>query len=78
MRARYWKNQAALKGLEYDVENRARMRRGRAPETEFEGRMVSKELHHNPAQRDRGLLDFIEVWPHEHAAIDPRRRTGKP
>lgn len=39
------------------------------------GEIESMELHHNPAQRDGGLLDVEKVWPSEHADIDPFRRT---
>ena len=41
------------------------------------GKMESKELHHTPPQRDGGLFDFVEVWPEEHAKMDPNRKIGK-
>ena len=40
---------------------------------EEKGIWESKELHHNPAQKDGGFFDFIEVWPDEHAALDKFR-----
>ena len=39
----------------------------------------TKELHHRIAKRDGGTHDFdnlMEVWPDEHALIDPHRHTG--
>ena len=39
----------------------------------------TKELHHRVAKRDGGTHDFanlMEVWPDEHALIDPHRHTG--
>jgi hypothetical protein len=39
----------------------------------------TKELHHMVPRADGGTHDFsnlIEVWPDEHALIDPHRHTG--
>jgi hypothetical protein len=38
--------------------------------------LESKELHHPIPQRQGGK-EFIEVWPEEHARIDPCRRLKK-
>jgi RHS repeat-associated protein len=79
VRQRHWKNRANGAGLEdFAEENLDRMRRGRAPQRKSPrtGRIESKELHHTPPRRDGGLFDFEEVWPGEHAAVDPFRRTG--
>jgi len=35
------------------------------------------ELHHDPAQRDWGLFDVVELWPDEHAQADKYRQLGK-
>ncbi len=82
VRRRYWKNRAewakSNSSHKYGDENIPRMEKGLAPQrfnsrtAEFE----SMELHHDPAQRDGGLFDFIEVWPNEHAAVDPNRFVG--
>ena len=41
------------------------------------GKLESMELHHDPAQRDGGLFDFIKVWPDEHVKLDPKRYLGE-
>ncbi len=46
---------------------------------EIETRVESKELHHSDPRRNGGSNDgsnLKEVWPTEHAAIDPHRHTG--
>lgn len=78
VRQRYWKNKAEWakanpgKYTETQVE---RMEKGLAPQriNTSTGELESIELHHDPAQRDGGLFDFVEVWPEEHAKIDPKR-----
>lgn len=81
VRQRHWKNkahEANLSSHEYSDKNLKRMRRGLAPQrlNGSIGKLESLELHHNPPQRDGGLFDFIELWPDEHSAIDPKRYTG--
>ncbi len=55
------------------------MRQGLAPQrvNPFTGLLESKELHHTPPRREGGLFDVVPVWPDDHAAIDPLRRTGR-
>jgi hypothetical protein len=55
------------------------MEKGLAPQRfdQKTGLWESRELHHAPSQKDGGLFDFIEVWPDEHAAIDPNRYIRK-
>ncbi len=54
------------------------MEKGLAPQrASSTGKIESRELHHDPAQRDGGLFDFVEVWPDEHAKLDPKRCTEK-
>ncbi|MGE5196788.1 MAG: hypothetical protein ACM3JI_05605, partial [Anaerolineae bacterium] len=82
VRKRYWKNQALWAKSnphDYGAENIPRMEKGLAPQkwNDKKGMWENKELHHNPAQRDGGLFDFIEVWPEEHAALDPNRYIGR-
>ncbi len=79
VRKRYWKNQAALNPTKYDSENLARMQEGNAPQRFNETTRVweSMELDHTPPQRTGGLFDVQPVWPDEHAAVDPFRKTGK-
>jgi hypothetical protein len=53
------------------------MEKGLAPQNKNDlGELESMELHHIPPQKDGGLFDFIEVWPEEHAEIDPHRKLG--
>jgi hypothetical protein len=73
--ARYWKNSAseALDG-EYSSGNMARMRRGQAPLHDEVG--VPKELNHIVPRYQSGRHSFDnleEVWPCQHAAINPFR-----
>ncbi len=79
VRRRFWKNQAQCQPKEYSASELERMQKGLAPQrynpkTE---KLESKELHHIPPQRDGNLFKVVEVWPEEHAAIDPFRQTGK-
>jgi hypothetical protein len=75
VRQRYWKNEAAA-GRKETHENIQRMERGLAPQqiNPNTGKLESKELHHNPPQREGGLFKFSEVWPDEHRVIDKNRR----
>ena len=80
VRGRYWKNTAAaaMKN-EYSTVNLVRMRRGVAPLDEKIG--VSKELHHVVSRAEGGsnsMSNLAEVWPWEHAALDPFRYYGGP
>jgi len=79
VRARYWKNRALNSSEgEFSPENKVRMQKGLAPQrvNPQTGKTESMELHHDPPQRDGGMYDVVEVWPSEHAAIDPYRQTG--
>jgi hypothetical protein len=89
VRARYWRNEAELfkenpanpkysDPIKYTPDNIKRMEQGLAPQrfNDRTGQMEKVELHHTPPQREGGLFDFYEVWPDEHAALDPRRKLG--
>ncbi len=76
VRQRFWKNEAFLNGSAYSESNLLRMQKGLAPQrlNPNTGLMESMELHHHIVpQRNRGLFDFIKVWPDEHRALDPFR-----
>jgi hypothetical protein len=82
IRSRHWKNQAqwakSNPGHKYGDANIPRMEQGMAPQrfNPKTGQMESMELHHTPPQREGGLFDFVEVWPEEHAKLDPNRYMG--
>ena len=81
VRQRYWKNKAELAKSNpnpYGEHNISRMKKGLAPQrvNKETGKLESMELYHNPAQRDGGLFDVVEVWADEHAALDKCRHTG--
>lgn len=87
VRTRHWKNEALKhrqgspkKNLNYELteENLARMEKGLAPQKYNNDlkKWESIELHHDPARKDGGLFDFIEVTPQEHADMDPSRYLG--
>ncbi len=81
VRARYWKNRALWaksNSNDYGPANIARMEKGLAPRQfdDISQEWRTMELHHDPARRDGGLFDFIEVWPEEHAELDRFRRLG--
>jgi hypothetical protein len=40
-------------------------------------RMESCELSHEPTPRRKGGTEFVELWPEEHAAVDPNRKLGQ-
>jgi RHS repeat-associated protein len=76
----HWKDRAsnAIDG-EFSPNNMLRMRKGNAPQHDALG--VSMELHHVEPVRNGGSHDYqnlIEVWPWEHAAIDPYRFYNGP
>jgi len=79
VKQRYWKNRAEWaksnpSQTAYTNRDLDRMERGLAPQrVKDSGGLESKELHHNPPQRDGGLFDFEELWPDEHAQLDPSR-----
>lgn len=81
VRKRYWKNRAEWAKSnpnDYGAKNIQRMEQGLAPQKiDSHGGLISKELHHNPAQRDGGLFDFMECWPEEHAFLDQNRYIGQ-
>jgi hypothetical protein len=83
VRRRYWKNRAEFSKSNpdqvYGNHNIARMEKGLAPQrfNETTSKFETLELHHDPAQRDGGLFDFIEMWPEDHAQIDPYRILGE-
>jgi hypothetical protein len=89
IRSRYWQNRAAaVAPTEFGPQNLGAMRAGNPPSARVVVRnnatgqeqtiRVVKELHH--ARGGRGTpgfdtpVDLREVWPWEHAAIDPSRR----
>jgi RHS repeat-associated protein len=89
IRSRYWQNRAAAAApTEFGPQNLGAMRAGNPPSARVVVRnnatgqeqtiRVVKELHH--ARGGRGTpgfdtpVDLREVWPWEHAAIDPSRR----
>jgi|GEM_PF-937513 len=78
---RHWKARASGKDAieEWGAENVERMKRGRAPQRRNRetGELESMELHHHPVPRRHGGNEFIEVWPEEHARMDPYRRLKK-
>ncbi|MBS0651034.1 MAG: hypothetical protein JSR93_07730, partial [Verrucomicrobia bacterium] len=82
VRQRHWKNRAewakSNPNSPYGEDNIHRMENGLAPQrlNVKTGQLEKMELHHDPAQRDGGLFDFIEVWPEEHAQLDPKRFIG--
>ncbi|MDH0865432.1 RHS repeat-associated core domain-containing protein [Mitsuaria sp. GD03876] len=79
-RSDYWKGKAdKAKPGEYSPENLARMKEGKPPLHEEFG--VPKELHHKVPQREGGShqpSNLQEVWPWEHAKIDPFRHYNGP
>lgn len=82
VRRRYWKNRAEWAKSNphnYGERNLPRMEKGLAPQrvNTQTGQLESMELHHDPAQKDGGLFDFIELWPDEHAKLDPKRYLGE-
>lgn len=79
VRARFWKDRALNHPEQYKPAELERMRKGLAPQRKnpATGKIESKELHHAPPQRDGGLFDVIEVWPEDHARLDPSRYAGR-
>jgi RHS repeat-associated protein len=79
-RGDYWKARAQnAKSGEFSPQNISRMKKGNAPLHEEYG--VPKELHHRISQRQGGShrpSNLEEVWPWEHARIDPYRHYNGP
>ncbi len=82
---RYWKNRAAsAEPGEFSEANIARMKQGDAPlhnGLSAEGYEVSKELHHVNGRNipdPHNANNLREMWPWEHAAIDPYRHYNGP
>ncbi|WP_354514240.1 MULTISPECIES: RHS repeat-associated core domain-containing protein [unclassified Luteibacter] len=78
-RRSYWKQAARDRPYDYSAEDLRRMSSGQPPmHPEVE---VPMELHHIKAQRDGGGHEpenLMEVWPWEHAEIDPFRYYNGP
>lgn len=91
IQGRYWMNRAAAaKPGEFTLRQLRSMREGFAPQVRvtlrefrsgrFRTKWISKELHH--ASGNRGVpgydtpADIYEVWPWQHATIDPRRHVN--
>lgn len=80
VKSRYWKNVAneADEG-EYSAQNLARMKKGKAP---LHPKLnVPKELHHINGRNipdPHNINNLQEVWPWEHADIDPFRHYKGP
>jgi len=74
VRARYWKNKAYYYADDYSESNLIRMRKGLAPIEPETG--ASMELHHingRDISNPHNIDNLLEVWPWEHAEIDPHR-----
>ncbi len=82
VQSRYWKNEAAMNPENYSDANLERIRRGLAPKDEKWGTGASMELHHDPVPQRAGgsnaASNLQEVWPWEHAEIDPYRHYNGP
>ena len=91
IRERYWMNRAALADEgEFSPQNLGRMQGGKAPKArvivqkhdtgEISVITASKDLHHNLGNRGVPGFDepihLREVWPWEHADLDPNRFVG--
>ena len=60
---------------DWDME---RMKQGKAPQRRRNGKWESKELHHKIPRRkgeSNAKQNLKEVWPDEHAQIDPYRHV---
>lgn len=81
-RRNYWKGEAKNNPGRFTTENLDRTKKGLAPQRRNPntGKMESRELHHNKAQRDGGVHsrdNLEEGWPDDHAKKDPFRRVKK-
>ena len=76
VKSRYWKNEAALRPEKYSPEALPLMKKGRAPQVEFDGKFYPMELHHKIPRRDGGSNSFdnlLPLTPWDHDKIDPYR-----
>lgn len=72
---RYWKNKAYFEGNAYTERNLNFMKKGKAPHFS-ESIDIPMELHHvngRKIQNPHKIENLLEVWPLEHAEIDPFR-----
>jgi RHS repeat-associated protein len=90
VRSRYWQNRAAsAQPEEFSAQNLDLMKNGDAPQARVLVRdlasnreyirIESKELHHIGGRRIPGANssgNLRELWPWEHAQVDPRRHIG--
>ena len=80
VKSRYWKNVAnAAEEGEYSAGNLARMQKGNAPLHPATG--TPMELHHINGRNipdPHNINNLKEVWPWEHAEIDPFRHYNGP
>jgi hypothetical protein len=80
VKSRYWKNAAdAAEDGEYSTSNLARMNQGKAPLHDEIG--VPRELHHingRTGANPHNIENLQEVWPWEHADVDPFRYYNGP
>lgn len=79
-RTRHWKARAIETGAveEFGGSNISRMKKGLAPQrySGAKGGMESIELAHVPDPWSKGGTTYIELWPQDHALIDPQRHPG--
>ena len=76
VRQRYWKNEAALNPGKYTPENLSRLKAGRPPLVELNGKCYPMELHHKTPRHLGGRDSYdnlVPLTPWEHAEIDPFR-----
>jgi len=90
IQGRYWINRASLaQNNEFTSRQLGQMQMGFAPSARvmvrnnrtslIETRNVSKELHHSGGRNISNANEpfyIYEVWPWQHAGIDPQRNTG--
>ena len=76
VRSRYWKNEAFYNSAGYGIDDINRMKMGKPPQIELNGKLYSMELHHIEPRRLGGsdaYTNLIKVSPWAHAEIDPFR-----
>ena len=76
VRQRYWKNEAFYNAGNYSASNLNRMKTGKAPLVELNGKYYSMELHHKIPRHMGGSNTYdnlLQVTPWDHASIDPFR-----
>ena len=80
VKARYWKNEAHYNSKLYSEANLKYMKGGNAPHYS-KSIDVSKELHHINGRKIKdphNKNNLLQVWPWEHADIDPYRHYNGP